>query len=78
VGAYRSAGWWFAMMLIPLSLSVAILRYRCGILDIVIRKTTGCMGVLTAILALVFFSGVALLQQVCRAASPRRRIHSGL
>ena len=58
-----SAGWWFAMMLIPLSLSVAILRYRLWDIDIVIRKTL-VYGVLTAILALIFFGGVAFLQRV--------------
>ncbi len=66
-----SAGWWFAMMLIPLSLTIAILRYRLWDIDIVIRRTL-VYGALTLTLGLVFFSSVVLLQSLVTAAGGPR------
>jgi hypothetical protein len=54
--------------LIGVTLSVAILRYRLFDISLIIRRTL-LYGVLTAVLGVVYLSGVLVLQQVFRSIS---------
>jgi hypothetical protein len=58
-------------MSIPVSIAVAVLRYRLWDVDIVIRRTL-VYGGLTATLGLVFFGAVTLLQSIFVAVSGQR------
>jgi hypothetical protein len=55
-----------AFMLIPLAIGVAILRYRLYDIDVIINRAL-VYGVLTGILALVYFGGVVALQSLFRS-----------
>lgn len=56
---------------VPLSVGVAILRYRLFDIDILIRRTL-TYAIVAAVLALVYFGSVILLQQVFATLSGQR------
>jgi hypothetical protein len=56
----------FSLLLIPLSIMIAILRYHLWDIDLVINRTL-VYGSLTAMLAAVYFGGVAVTEAIFRA-----------
>lgn len=62
------AGWWLSLTIVPFSLAIAVTRSRLWDIDIIINRTL-VYGALTAILALVYFGSVVLLQAAFGAVS---------
>ena len=56
-----STGWSLTLTIVPLALSIAVLRYRLYEIDLLINRTL-VYGSLTATLALVYFGGVTATQ----------------
>jgi hypothetical protein len=60
-----TVGWGLAVDLLPVSIGIAILRYRLFDIDLIIRSTL-VYGVLTGLLALLYWACVVVLQQPLR------------
>jgi hypothetical protein len=58
-----SAGWWVALTIAPLTLSIGVLRYRLYDIDIIINRTL-VYGSLTAALVVLYFGGIVVLQRI--------------
>jgi hypothetical protein len=65
---------YLAVLLIPLTLTNSIIRYRLWDIDVIIRRTL-VYSLLTGLLTLIYFSGVALLQGILTA--DRARLTAG-
>ena len=62
---------WLGIVALPLSVGIAILRYRLWDIDIIIRKTL-LYSILTGLLAMTYFGSVVILQSVFAAAGGQR------
>lgn len=60
---FAEASYFLAVVIVPLAIAFSILRYRLWEIDLLINRTL-VYGTLTGILALIYFGGVVLLQQL--------------
>src|SRR5262249_53581318 len=60
--------WWLSLDIIPLALTLAVLRYRLFDLDALIRRTL-VYGTLTAILGAVYIAVILAAQSAMRVAT---------
>jgi hypothetical protein len=68
-----STGWWLTLTIVPVSLSIAVLRYRLYDIDVVINRAL-VYGSLTVMLLLVYYGGVATTQALFRALTGHERL----
>ncbi len=59
------------VMAIPAAIAIAILRYRLYDIDVIIRKTL-LYGLLTGLLAIIYFGGVLILQSLFESITGQR------
>ena len=60
--------WFFSLAILPISLTIAVMRYRLYDIDILINRGL-VYGSLTVMLALVYFGSVVVLQSLFRSLS---------
>jgi hypothetical protein len=61
-----STGWWLTLSIVPLALSIAVLRYRLYEIDLIINRTL-VYGALTAMLVGMYVGSIVVLQGLLRA-----------
>ena len=66
-----STGWWLTLSIMPLALSIAVLRYRLYEIDLIINRTL-VYGSLTVTLVALYFGGIVLLHRVFVAFTGER------
>ena len=67
-GPLNGALWWLSLCVLPVSIAIAILRYRLYDIDILIRRTLQ-YSVLTGLLALTYFGSIIVLQSLFTAVT---------
>ncbi len=65
IGAVNGIAWLLGSLIVPVTMTLAILRYRLFDIDLVIRRTA-TYSLLSGVLAFVYFSSVVVLQQLFR------------
>jgi len=68
----NSLGWWLSLGILPVSLALAILRYRLWDIDVLIRRTLVYSAVTTLVVAL-YYGGVVGLGALARALTGQAR-----
>jgi hypothetical protein len=62
---FAEVSYFLALMIIPLAIAFSILRYRLWDIDLIIKRTL-VYGILTGLLALIYFGCVFILQNLVR------------